>query len=162
MQSALSSGQEGLHRTAVPCSHHNHCIDPCSPRRLGKDCTIKHAQPLREAHKRAWQSWPPRTPMPPPRGRSGEVKLRCPSTRNSGSLEHCRLKPSHAAHADVMATTQLVVRLMPAHLCRCQGKTRQRPVRSRGAEVSNVQTISPDGTNGPRSPERLEVSHFTT
>ena len=127
VQSALSSGQ--AHCTGR-LSHHNHCIDPCSPRRLGKDCTIKHAQPLREAHKRAWQSWPPRTPMPPPRGRGGEPKLRCPSTRNSGSLEHCRMQPSHAAHADVMATTQLVVRLMPAHPCRCQGKTRQRPVRS--------------------------------
>ena len=111
-------------------SHHDHCTDPFSTRAVGNNCATKHAHPLREAHKRPSQSWPPSTPMPPPRSRSGEPKLRCPSTRKCGSLEHCRKQPSHAAHADVMATIQLVARLMPAHPHRCQGKTRQRPVRS--------------------------------
>ena len=124
---ALSSGPS---RCTGRRPHHNYCIDPCSPRRLAKDEATKHAHTLGEAHKRPSQSWPPSTPMPPPCGRGGESKLQCPSTKKCGSLDYRRTQLSHTAHTDTMATTPLVVRLMPAHPCRCQGKARQRPVRS--------------------------------
>ncbi len=103
VQIALSSGQA---RCTGRRPHHNHCIYPCSPRRVGSNGATKHAHPLREAHKRPSQSWPLRTPMLLPRSRSGESRLQRPSTKNGGALEHCRTQPSNAAHADVMATTQ--------------------------------------------------------